>query len=415
MGQRLRPVSGPLDPDGTVVVVGASLAGLRAAEELRHVGHRGPVVMVGAESHPPYDRPPLSKQFLAGAWDVERIRHHAPEDLADLGFSWRIGAAATALDLGARTVGLSTGEELAFDGLVVATGAAAQSLPGIAPRPGVHLLRTLDDCLGVRGDLARAGEGVRLVVVGAGSIGAEVAATCHGLGARVTVVEAAATPLAHVLGEEVGAACGALHRSAGVELKTGVGVAGVAGEHVGSLTVALTDGSQVPADVVVVGVGVIPTTDWLAGSGVPVDDGVTCDERLFATDRVVAAGDVARWPHRSLGRVLRLEHWTNAAESGVAAARNLVAGTAAATPYEPVPFFWSDQYATKIQMVGVPSAGDEVEVVDGSLAGGRFAALYHRAGLLTGALAFSMPRQLMRYRSLVAAGGSLAEAYALSG
>lgn len=419
-------MSGPVDPDGTVVVVGASLAGLRAAEELRHVGHRGPVVMVGAELHPPYDRPPLSKQFLAGAWDVERIRHHAPEALADLGFDWRLGVTATALDLEARTVGLGTGEEreeLGFDGLVVATGACARSLPGLEPRPGVHLLRTLDDCLGVRGDLEEAGDGARLVVVGAGFIGAEVAATCHGLGARVTVVEAAATPLAQVLGGEVGAACGALHRSAGVDLLTGVGVAGVvAGSdagaepgRTGSLSVALTDGSRVAADVVVVGVGVTPATGWLAGSGIGVDDGVVCDERLFAGDRVVAAGDVARWPHRSLGRVLRLEHWTNAAESGVAAARNLVAGTAAATPYEPVPFFWSDQYGTKIQMVGVPSADDEVEVVDGALADGRFAALYHRAGLLTGALAFSMPRQLMRYRPLVAGGGSLAEARTLSG
>jgi NADPH-dependent 2,4-dienoyl-CoA reductase/sulfur reductase-like enzyme len=408
-------MSEPLSADATVLVVGASLAGLRAAEEIRHEGHTGAVVIVGDERHAPYDRPPLSKQFLAGLWDLDRIHHHAPDALDTLGLEFRLGHRATSLDTSARVVGFEDGTELAYDGLIVTTGARARRLPGTAGIAGVYTLRTLDDSLAIRARLAATGEGARVVVVGAGFIGLEVAATCHGLGAGVTVVEALATPMSRVLGEQMGAACARLHDAQGVDIRTGVGVAEVATGRAGStpLVVRLTDGTELPADVVVVGIGVDPEVEWLRASGLTVDDGVVCSETLHAAERVVAAGDVARWLHRSSERSVRVEHWTHAADSGAAAARNLLAGRDA-VPYDPVPFFWSDQYKTKIQMIGLPDPDDEVVVVGGSLDEGKLVALYRRGDRLAGVLAFSQPRQLMGYRPLLAAGASFDEALALA-
>jgi 3-phenylpropionate/trans-cinnamate dioxygenase ferredoxin reductase component len=387
-----------------VVVVGASLAGLRAAEELRHEGHRGPVIIVGDEDHPPYDRPPLSKQFLAGKWDVERIHHHTPDKLDALGLELRLGRRAVSLDTTAHTVTCDDGGQLTYDGLIVATGASARRLPGTEAMPGVHTLRTLDDCLALRAILGSAGEAARVVVIGAGFIGSEVAATCHGLGATVTVVEALPTPLARVLGEQMGAVCAGLHRAAGVSLRTGVGVERVSASPEGGTgstrsEVHLDDGTVLEADLVVVGIGVVPNVGWLEDAGLLVDDGVVCDSQLFAADGVVAAGDVARWHHPSLDEQLRVEHWTNAAEGGAAAARNLVAGTDAATPYDPVPFFWSDQYQTKIQFVG--RTGPDVAVVDGSLDDDRFAVAYGSQGRLVGALSFNRPARLMALRKMI--------------
>ncbi|MDQ1360092.1 MAG: hypothetical protein QOJ44_469 [Acidimicrobiaceae bacterium] len=330
---------------------------------------------------------------------------------------------------------LDDGTDLHYDGLIVATGARARSLPGTEGVPGVRTLRTLDDAEGLIADLAAAGPGARVVVIGAGFIGAEVAATCRGLGFDVTVVEALPTPLGAVLGDQMGAACAALHTDAGVALRTGVGVdrvvaagagadgtggrvvaAGAGGASATSgrapLSVHLDDGEVLGADVVVVGIGVTPAVDWLDGSGLQLSNGVVCDEFLFAADGVVAAGDVARWTHRALDQSLRVEHWTNAAESGVAATRNLLHGRDAATAYEPVLFFWSDQYATKIQVVGRPSPDDEVVIVDGSVDERKLVALYRRGDRLSAALAFSRPRQLMSYRALLAASASFDEALA---
>jgi NADPH-dependent 2,4-dienoyl-CoA reductase/sulfur reductase-like enzyme len=408
-------MSEPLAPDATVVVVGASLAGLRAAEEVRHEGHTGPVVIIGEEVHAPYDRPPLSKQVLAGAWEVARIHHHAPDVLDTLGLEFRLGRRATALDLEAGIVH-TDGDDVPFDGLIVATGTVARPLPGTEGLTAVHTLRTLDDCLAIRHALASAGERPRVVVVGAGFIGSEVAATCHGLGAEVTVVEALPTPLGRVLGDEMGAACAGLHRAAGVSLRTGIGVDRITAPPGGDppAVVHLADGTDLGADVVVVGIGVVPAVGWLEGSGLRLDNGVVCRETLFAADRVVAAGDVARWTHTGLGEELRVEHWTNAAEGGAAAARNLLAGSAAAVAYDPVPFFWSDQYGTKIQMIGLPGPEDEVVVVEGSVEERRLVALYRRGDRLRAALAFSRPRHLMAYRPLLAAGASFDEALAVS-
>jgi NADPH-dependent 2,4-dienoyl-CoA reductase/sulfur reductase-like enzyme len=409
-------MSDPLSRDATVVVIGASLAGLRAAEEVRHEGHTGPVIIVGDEIHAPYDRPPLSKQLLAGTWDVARIHHHAPDVLDTLGLEFRLGRRATGLDLDAHTVLTDDGEALRFDGLIVATGATARSLPGTDGHAAVHVLRTLDDCLAIRQVLLAAGETPRVVVIGAGFIGSEVAATCRGLGAEVTVVEALPTPLGRVLGEQMGEACAGLHRAEGVTVRTGVGVDRItspSGDHAAAM-VHLADGTDLAADVVVVGIGVVPAVSWLEGSGLTVDNGVVCSETLFAAEGVVAAGDVARWRHAGLGEQLRVEHWTNAAEGAAAAARNLLAGSSAAQPYEPVPFFWSDQYSTKIQVVGLPGPDDEVVVVEGSAEEGKLVALYRRGDRLRAALAFSRPRHLMAYRPLLAAGASFDEALAVS-
>jgi 3-phenylpropionate/trans-cinnamate dioxygenase ferredoxin reductase subunit len=373
------------------------------------------VIIVGDELHAPYDRPPLSKQLLAGTWDVARIHHHAPDKLDTLGLEFRLGRRARSLDTEARVLTCDDGSELRYDGLVVATGAAARPLPGAEGIAVVHTLRTLDDCLAIRADLHAAGEGARVVVIGAGFIGAEVAATCRGLGAEVTMVEALPTPMGRVLGVEMGEVCALLHRANGVGLRTGVGVDRLSSPGGRApATVDLDDGSAVGADVVVVGVGAVPATGWLEGSGLTLDDGVVCDESLFAADRVVAAGDVARWSHPALGEQLRVEHWTNAAEGGAAAARNLLAGRDGSCPYDPVPFFWSDQYKTKIQMIGLPGPDDEVVVVSGSVDEGRLVALYRRGDRLRAVLAFSQPRQLMAYRPLLAAGSSFDEAVALA-
>jgi len=383
----------PLDPDGTVAVVGGCLAGLRAAEGLRRGGFRGRLVVVGAEAHPPYDRPPLSKQVLTGAWEPGRATLKDEAGLAELGIEARLGRAAVSFDADVRRLELDDGTTLIADGVVLATGA-------IPRRPfaeeGVLALRTLEDCAAIREALARAGLEGHLVVIGAGFIGSEVAAAAAGLGLRVTVVEALPVPLAPAVGEVVGAALGRLHEHHGVALRTGVGVTAVRRD--GSTVLELADGSTLKADVVVAGVGVVPQTGWLEGSGLTLGNGVVCDQALFAADGVVGAGDVACFPFR--GEQVRIEHWQMAADMGAAAAEALLAGRAAAPRFNPVPYFWSDQYQEKVQMLGRPGPGDEVVVVDGNL-DGRFVALYRDGSRLGAALALSRPRQLMAFRPLL--------------
>jgi NADPH-dependent 2,4-dienoyl-CoA reductase/sulfur reductase-like enzyme len=387
-------------PQRTIVVAGASLAGLRAAETLRREGYDGRLVLVGAEPHLAYDRPPLSKELLAGEWEPDQIAlRKQPYD--DLDLDLRLGRRATRLDVADRVVELDDGvETLEFDGLVVATGARPRTLPGTPALDGVFVLRTLDDCLAIRARLER---GPRVVVIGAGFIGSEVAATCRGRGLDVTVLEMLATPLERAVGPIVGDACGRLHLDHGVDLRCGVAVDGFeGGAHVER--VRLADGSTMDADVVVVGVGVVPETRWLEDSGLALDDGVVCDETCLAAPGIVAAGDVARWPNPLFdGERMRVEHWTNATEQGVAAARRLLVDDAAtAEAFAPVPFVWSDQYDVKIQVVGSIRGDDEVAVVDGSLDEHRFVALYGRGGRLVGALGFSRPRLVMQYRKLIA-------------
>lgn len=385
------------------LVVGASLAGVRAAEALRRGGHDGPLVVVGEEPHRPYDRPPLSKQFLAGsveASDVELDRSDS------LDVDYRLGVRAEALDLGARTVRLSDGTSLAWGGLVLATGSRVRRLRlARQPGEGVYLLRTLDDARALRKVFD---QGPRVAVVGAGFIGLEVAATARQRGLDVTVIELAATPLEQPLGPQLGGAVAELHRSNGVVLHTGVGVSELLGDHRVE-GVRLSDGRVVEADVVVVGVGVAPATEWLAGSGVDLDNGVCCDSRcrVLAGGRVVpgvvAAGDLARWYHPTHGASVRLEHWTNAVEQAESAAAALLHGDAA-EPYAPVPYFWSDQHGIKIQMVGLCRPGDEVRVVEGDPGEHRFVAAYGRDGKLVAALGMRRPARIMAYRRLIAEG-----------
>ena len=390
-----------------ITIVGASLAGLNAAEALRREGFDGPVTLIGAESHLPYDRPPLSKQVLAGEWEPERAALTDSEELAEDDIEVRLGVRATALDMAARELSLDTGETAAFDGLVIATGARCRTMGGVEGLDGVHVLRSLDDCLALRSDFEAMPP--RVVVVGAGFIGAEVAATARGRGLEVTLVEALPTPLSRVLGDEMGQVCAEVHRDHGVDLRTGVGVSGISGgDRVERVT--LSDGSAVDADVVVVGIGVIPNTEWLAGSGLQVDDGVICDAACLAAERVTAAGDVARWPNELFGETMRVEHWDNAAQQGSHAARRLLdEGTG---PFTPVPWFWSDQYDRKIQLAGRVRGDDEVRVVTGSVEERRFAAIYGRAGRITGVLGFNRPRHVMRYRALIEQGASFDEALA---
>ncbi|WP_158892496.1 NAD(P)/FAD-dependent oxidoreductase [Amycolatopsis anabasis] len=367
----------------TVVVAGTGLAGLRAAQELRAQGFDGRLVLVGAEAHRPYDRPPLSKDFLLGrAVDLELA---SPEELLDLNAHWHLGERAERFHDGVLT--LSGGAEIAADGLVVATGGVPRTLPGA--REGVHTLRTLDDALALRRALEDA---ARVVVIGAGFLGAEVASTCRALGRDVTVVEAAPVPLAGVLGERMGRACARLHAEHGVRLLTGAGVAELLGRP--RVTgVRLTDGRELPAEVVVVAVGIRPDCEWLSGSGIVADDGVLCDSGCAtANPRVVAVGDVAR---RRDGR--RGEHWTSAAEQPRVAARNLLAGATIEHHTRPG-YFWSDQYGHRIQFAGTANGCDAVRVVEGDVSEAKFVATYTRSGTVTGVLAIDSPRPFTRIR-----------------
>jgi NADPH-dependent 2,4-dienoyl-CoA reductase/sulfur reductase-like enzyme len=389
------------------VVVGASLAGLRAAETLRRTGHDGPVSIVGAEPHPPYDRPPLSKQILTGK--------AGPEDVvlrvdADLDATWLLGVAATGLDLERKRVRLgpkSKGEDddLPFDLLVIATGAEPRVLPGAERAPGVHYLRTVDDAVALRDDLA---EAERVVVIGAGFIGLEVAASARQRGLEVTVIEVLPVPLERAVGAEMGAAIAATHGRHGVDVLLGTAFDGLVGTSRVE-GVRLAGGGLVPADLVVVGIGVAPATAWLAGSGVEVDDGVLCDSRLRVRaggqwrPDIVAAGDVARWFHPGYGETVRIEHWTNAVDQGEAAARTLLEGEAAPV-FAPTPYFWSDQFGTKLQFVGETRPGDTVTVVEGDPAEDRFLAAYGRGGRLVAALGMRRPARVMALQQLIASG-----------
>jgi 3-phenylpropionate/trans-cinnamate dioxygenase ferredoxin reductase subunit len=395
----------------SITIVGASLAGLRAAESLRRQEFDGPITLIGDESHAPYDRPPLSKQFLAGEWDRDRLALTKPEKLAELDLDFRLGTRATAFDLAGRRLTLDDGEDLEVDGLLIATGARCRTLPGTEGIGGVFVLRSLDDSEAIRNAFS-AGPS-RVVVVGAGFIGAEVAATARQLGLEVTLIEALPQPLGRVLGDEMGAVCAGVHRDHGVDLRVGVGVSAIEAGADGRVErVRLSDGGVVEAGVVVVGIGVIPNTEWLEGSGLSIDNGVVCDATCLAAPGVTAAGDVARWPNQRFDEMMRVEHWDNAIEQGGHAARRLLQTDDEAEPFSPVPWFWSDQYDRKIQLAGRIRHDDEMQIVTGSVEERRFAALYGRAGRLVGVLGFNRPRHVMQYKTLIENGTSFADAVA---
>lgn len=309
------------------------------------------------------------------------------------------------LDLDAQVVRLDDGRELFYDGLIITTGASPRRLPGTEGLAGVFTLRTLDDVAAIREAMDRGAR--RVVVVGAGFIGAEVAASCRERGLDVTMVEPLPQPLSRVLGERVGAVIADLHRSHGVDVRLGVGVDGIEGD--GRVErVLLADGSTIDADLVVVGIGVVPNTDWLEGSGLQVDNGVVCDETTLAAPGVVAAGDVARWPNARFGETMRVEHWEHALDMAMHAAKRLL-GWAEGAPaedfrYEPVPWFWSDQYDRKIQLAGRPGPDDDLVVIAGDLGEDRFCVAYGRDGRATAVLAVNMAARVVRYRRALADG-----------
>jgi NADPH-dependent 2,4-dienoyl-CoA reductase/sulfur reductase-like enzyme len=390
-----------------LLVVGASLAGLRAARSLREQGFTGALTIVGDEPHPPYDRPPLSKRVLTAPGHPPDVELPLPHGLEA---RWRLGQAAVRLDLAARTVTLADGTRLSYDGLVIATGAAARGWPATKPSPpaGVLTLRSRDDALTLRAALAA---GRRLVVVGAGFLGGEIAAAARERGLDTTLVEAAAQPLQGAVGTTAGAYIAALHREAGIDLRTGTTVEGFLSGADGRLTgVRLSDGTTVRAGTAVLALGAAPSTSWLAGSGLAHDGGVHCDPylRVLRTDgsvvpEVVAAGDVARAPQPlAEGERLTLGHWTNAVEQGAAAAATLLAGrhpAQAPTPFTAVPSFWSDLHGARIRSVGLPAVADETRVVEHDFPGRRLEISYHRAGRLVAALTIGRTKRLASYRS----------------
>lgn len=379
-----------------IVIAGASLAGLRAAEALRQLGYEGKLSLIGAEQALPYDRPPLSKEILRGDWEPEQttlVRDPARFDALELDL--RLGCRATGIDVRSRRVALADGSELAFDGLLIATGAAPRKLPSQDGLAGVSVLRTLEQAVALRSALEHT---PRVAVVGAGFIGAEVAASCRSRGLEVAMIEALPVPIERAVGADVGQTIAQVHRDHGVDVRLGVGVEALeGGERVERLR--LSDGSAVEADIVVVGIGVAPCTEWLAGSGIELGNGVLCDAHCATNvPGIVAAGDVAQWHNPLFDEDMRIEHWSNAAEMAGAAVETLLAGSGEAPAYESVPFFWSDQFDLKIQSAGRLVDADESVVVHGSLEERNFLKLYGRKGRLVGALAFNQARKLISYR-----------------
>ncbi|MGV9778412.1 NAD(P)/FAD-dependent oxidoreductase [Streptosporangium sp. NPDC003464] len=385
-----------MTPPGSVLIVGASAAGLSTAEALRRHGYQGRLTFLDAEPHLPYDRPPLSKQVLAGAWEPSRARLRSQTQLEALHAESVPGEAAVELDAAAREVRTASGRVLRGDALVVATGLTPRRLPGQEGLAGVHVLRALDDALALRRDLAAA---ERLVVVGEGVLGAEIAATACGMGLDVTLAGMGPAPLADRLGGVVGAMLARVRAERGVRLRLGVTVEGLTGAGGRVTGVRLVTGELLPADTVVVAIGSRPATGWLEGSGLTVGDGVECDSRCRAAEGVYAVGDVASWEHEGLGRRLRLENRTNATEQAQVVAANILG---ADRPYTPVPYFWTDQYDVKIQAHGLPSPAAEVTIAEGDPAQHRFAALYREGGRVTGVLGWNMAKQarLLRQRAL---------------
>jgi NADPH-dependent 2,4-dienoyl-CoA reductase/sulfur reductase-like enzyme len=379
----------------SVTIVGASLAGLSAARALRALSYDGRIVVVGDEKHEPYDRPPLSKDFLAGRTTAADLALSTEDDAA-LDLDWRLGSTAVWLNPGRRAVGLDSGEELVSDGVILATGARARTLRGSA-LVDVHTLRSLDDALALRADLLAGGP---VVVIGAGFIGAEVASSARALGLDVTVVEARPTPLEEPLGPEMGAHVAALHADHGTKLVTAVGVVGLVGGSQ-ARAVRLADGRELPAETVVVGIGATPNVEWLAGSGVTLGPGVRTDA-WCATNvpGVVAVGDCASSYNRFAGEVLRLEHWTNALRQPEIAAATLLGQRLPTRPA--APYFWSDQYGVRLQFAGHRRAGDVVEIVDGDPDTRSFTAVYRRGGRPVAVLSLNQSKLFGRLRRQLA-------------
>lgn len=395
---------------GRLVVVGASLAGLRAVQSARRAGHEGPITLLGAERHLPYDRPPLSKAYLGTGGEPDFFV--TAQELDELGVEVLLSTPAEALDPVRRVVAAGD-DRIAYDAVVIATGAAPRRLPDLPELDGIVTLRTLDDAAAIRD---RLGPDLDVVVVGAGFIGSEIASSASAVGGRVTLVEAAAVPLVRAVGEVVGAAVSTLHGRNGVRLVCDARIARVHAASGRVAAVELASGEVIPADLVVVGIGAAPATQWLAQSGAalhPADGGLVCDEYLETSlPDVYAAGDVTYWPNAVLDATMRLENWTNAAEQGGRAGANAVLPRPSRTPYETVPYFWSDWYDNRIQFVG-GTAADGVDFAEGGPGTERFVALYRSGDRLVGAATLNEPRKIMKLRRLIGGRAGTGEAIAL--
>ncbi|WP_081736816.1 FAD-dependent oxidoreductase [Arthrobacter sp. MA-N2] len=399
---------GTFKKTGRIVIVGASIAGLRAAERLREEGFTGSLTLVGEEPHEPYDRPPLSKQVLAGSAPLEDT---SLPRLRDIGATWRLGVAATSLDLATKELHLADGSRIGFDKLLIATGLRARPWPNTeeAALSGVLTLRTREDSATLRQLLADHPR--RVLVIGAGFIGCEVASVCRELGLPVTVAEAGPAPLVAALGSAIGVIAGELQIENGVDLRCGVRVTALQGDATGQLRRAvLSDGTALEVDVAVAALGSIRNVEWLADSGLACGVwGVACDAgcRAFdanglVTDDVFVAGDIARAPQPMYGyQYLAVEHWGNAISQAEVAAHNMVSQETERWPHLTVPKFWSVQFGIEIKSVGVPSAADEVAIVQGSVAEKRFLAVYGYKGRVVAAVAFNQNKWLDFYEPLI--------------
>ncbi|EID16814.1 NAD(P)/FAD-dependent oxidoreductase [Mycolicibacterium phlei] len=382
-----------------IVIVGGGLAAARTAEQLRRSEYTGPVTIISDEDHLPYDRPPLSKEVLHA--DHDDITLKPAEFYQENDITLRLGNGATAVDTAAQTVTLQDGSTVGYDELIIATGLVPKRIPSFPDLAGIHVLRNYDEAVALRKEAASA---KRAVVVGAGFIGCEVAASLRKLGVEAVLVEPQPTPLASVLGEQIGELVTRLHRAEGVDVRCGVGVAEVRGtDRVEK--VVLSDGSEIDADLVIVGIGSNPATGWLEGSGIKLDNGVVCDEHgRTSAPHVWAIGDVASWRH-TLGHQVRVEHWSNVADQ----ARVLVPALLGEEPpaVVSVPYFWSDQYDVKIQALGEPEPGDTVHIVEDD--GRKFLAYYERDGVLAAVVGGGMPGKVMKARAKIAAGAPITD------
>lgn len=384
------------------MIVGGGLAAARTAEQLRRSEYSGPITIVSDEVHLPYDRPPLSKEVLRKEVDDTALKPRQWYDDNDI--TLRLGSAARSLDTAAQTLTLEDGTTLGYDELVIATGLVPRRIPTIPDLDGIRVLRTFDESLALR---EHASAAQRAVIIGAGFIGCEVAASLRSLGVDVVLVEPQPTPLAAVLGEQIGELVARLHRAEGVDVRLGVGVAQVRGDtHVEA--VVLTDGTELAADVVVIGIGSLPATDWLEGSGVAIDSvdrGVLCDEAgRTSAPNVWALGDVASW-RDATGHQGRVEHWSNVADQARVVVPAMLGKEV--PPVVVVPYFWSDQYDVKIQCLGEPEADDIVHIVEDD--GRKFLAYYERDGALVGVVGGGMPGKVMKTRAKIAAAVPIAE------
>jgi 3-phenylpropionate/trans-cinnamate dioxygenase ferredoxin reductase subunit len=391
---------------GRIVIVGASLAGLRAAETLREEGFRGPLTLIGDELYPPYDRPPLSKTVLSGWLPVE---HTTLPQFVALDAEWLLGVPAAGLDLAGRQVRLADGRDVPFDRLLITTGVRARPWPNAeeGALEGVCTIRTRDDAARLRQHLAANPQ--RVLIVGGGFIGSEAASVCREIGLNVTLAERGPAPLSGALGATAGGAAAQLQRHHGVDLRTGVTVMALEGDD--RLRRAhLSDGDVLDVDVAVVALGAIRNTEWLQGTGLAADArGVVCDAscRVFSAEGVVlddvfVAGDVARWPHPLFsGQLIAVEHWDNAVKQAAVAAHNMVRPSAERRAHKALPAFWSNQFGLNIKSVGLPSIADEILVTEGSVHGLRFVAVYGDEGRMVAAVAVNAPRSLGFYQRLI--------------